>query len=111
MGLFETQPRYFEGSRTAKITAGELKASLPEGATLRRDLDRFAHFSDGYLIWHPERPDVIGDARYAMLPNGLVPLWGIEFDSAKPDRHAPFLTFRERNPEGFRKLWEMVRGQ
>lgn len=110
VGIVEGSVRYFKGESVSKIDVVELKEKLPESSVLREDVDRFAHFSDGYLIWHPERPKVIGDARYAMLPNGVVPLWGIEFDPTEPQQHAPFLTFRERSPEGFKQLWKMIKG-
>ena len=43
-----------------------------------RDVMRFAAFSDSLMIRHPERPAMLGDARFAMLPTLLRPLWGIE---------------------------------
>lgn len=43
---------------------------------------RFAALSDGWVIRHPERPAMLGDARYAMLPTALRPLWGIETDAS-----------------------------
>ena len=39
------------------------------------DLERFEHFSNGYLIHDPYHPGFIGDFRYAMLPNTVAPLW------------------------------------
>jgi len=111
VGVLGGNVQYFEGSSVPSIDVVELEETLPPDSALREDLDRFAHFSDDYLIWHPKRPNVIGDARYAMLPSGIDPLWGIEFDSAMPGRHAPFLTFRERSPEGFKQLWKMVWGE
>lgn len=41
---------------------------------------RFAAFADGWLIADPRYPGRMGDARYAMLPDSLQPLWGIETD-------------------------------
>ena len=51
------------------------------------DLERFEHFSNGYLIHDPYHPGFIGDFRYAMLPNTVAPLWGVNFGGAEPGRH------------------------
>lgn len=101
----------YKGERIRGVVLEGLKKSLPETSVLSRDLDRFNHFSAGYLGWHPDRPDVIGDSRYAMLPQSTIPLWGIEFDSSQADRHAPFLNFRNANPEAFKKLWMQIKGE
>ncbi len=103
--------RVYEGERIQRVDLKRLKDALPEGSELRRDLDRFDHFSAGYLGWHPDNPNVIGDARYAMLPQSSIPLWGIEFDPSQPNRHAPFLNFRQRDPDAFKTLWSQIIGE
>jgi len=42
---------------------------------------RFATFTDGWLIRHPEQPARLGDARYAMLPTDLRPIWSLDQNS------------------------------
>ena len=101
----------YEGERIRGVDLERLKGGLPESSVLRQDLERFNHFSAGYLGWHPDRPDVISDARYAMLPQSAIPLWGIEFDPDQPHRHAPFLAFRDASPEALKKLWGQIRGE
>ncbi len=101
----------YEGDRIRGVDLEGLKKGLPENSLLSQDLDRFNHFSAGYLGWHPDRTDIISDARYAMLPQSSIPLWGIEFDPNLPHRHAPFLNFRDANPEAFKKLWSQIRGE
>ena len=101
----------YEGERIRGVDIERLKGGLPEGSVLRQDLERFNHFSAGYLSWHPNRPDVISDARYAMLPQSAIPLWGIEFDPDQPHRHAPFLNFRDASPEVLEKLWGQIKGE
>jgi len=101
----------YEGKRIRGVDLEGLKEGLPESSLLNQDVDRFNHFSAGYLGWHPDRPNVIGDARYAMLPQSAIPLWGIEFDPSLPHRHAPFLNFRDANPEAFKKLWGQIKGE
>ncbi len=101
----------YKGERIHGVDLDKLKESLPEESVLSRDLDRFDHFSAGYLGWHPSRPNVIGDTRYAMLPHSVIPLWGIEFDPNLPDRHARFLHFRNADPKVFKSLWGQIKGE
>ncbi len=70
-------PRVYEGVSVPAFRIQALQEELPESSVLARDLDRFHHFSDGFLVWHPEHKDVIGDLRYAALPQSVKPLWGI----------------------------------
>ncbi len=100
----------YEGDRIRGVDRRTLEAELPEGSVLSGDLERFAHFSDDYLGWHPTEPNIIGDARYAMLPDSSVPLWGIEFDPSRPDAHARFVTFREADRSVGSRLWRLIRG-
>jgi inner membrane protein len=81
-----------------------------EGTTLYDDLIRFKHLSDNYLLRHPDKPEIIGDARYSMLPTELTPLWGVEIDTTKPDRHLPFLYFRDASEETRVLFWNMLMG-
>lgn len=90
--------RTYEGESSEEMNPRVEYNSL-EGTVLYRDLLRFETLSDGYLVRHPERPDVIGDARFSMLPTSMTPLWGVEADTALADRHAPFLYFRDSGQE------------
>jgi inner membrane protein len=71
------------------------------------DIMRFDRLSEGYLIRHPEKPDVLGDARYSMLPVSMVPLWGIRVDMSRPDEHVTFHYFRDASPEVREQFWRM----
>lgn len=82
-----------------------------DGQTLSRDVQRFSRLSEGYMVRHPEFSDVIGDARYAMLPTSLTPLWGIRISYTQPDRHAEFEYFRDASRENRAQLWHMLRGK
>ena len=65
-----------------------------EQSVLYRDIQRFAFFSDDFLAWHPEHPNVLGDVRYAMLPTSTRPLWGIELNLENPNQHVTYDTYR-----------------
>jgi len=95
----------------AKIDLKSLKEGLPVESVLSLDLDRFDHFSDGYLSWHPSENGVIADARYALLPHSSAPLWGIEVDLDHPDSHAKFVSFRRADKSDRAALWRMMRGK
>ena len=80
-----------------KVQAFDIKRDLPQltdQMMIYRDIERFEFFSDGFLAWHPERPDVLGDVRYAMLPTSIRPLWGIELGLDATNDHVKFNTYR-----------------
>lgn len=101
--------RLYPGRALPRFDPGELDA-LPADSVLRRDLARFERFSDGYLVRHPDHPAVVGDLRYAMLPNDVRPLWGIEVDPSRPDRHTPFQAYRSFGADERRTFLAMLRG-
>ncbi|MDP2136127.1 MAG: metal-dependent hydrolase [Sulfuritalea sp.] len=59
---------------TQKVAAGE--------AMRLRDIERFRIFSDGFLVLDARRPGFVGDARYAMQPTAIAPIWGLEWRGA-----------------------------
>ncbi|HRQ65616.1 MAG TPA: metal-dependent hydrolase [Xanthomonadaceae bacterium] len=69
--------------------------NLDQSSRLARDIARFAHFSDDWLVWVPDRHDIVGDFRYALLPGRVQPIWGIRVDPGRPDQHAPYVTLRD----------------
>jgi inner membrane protein len=95
-------------SRAVLVKPMNLREIAP-GSVLARDIERFAHFSDGWLGWHPQQPGILGDLRYAMRPDAVSPLWGIVVDASKPDAHASFATFRRTGDESWQVLWRMIR--
>ena len=104
-------PRIYAGTATPALEADELAHSLPPDSPLLHDLQRFAHFSDHYLAQSPSDPEILSDLRYAMIPNSLEPLWGIRFDPSKPERHAPFETYRALRPEDRKAFKTMLMGK
>jgi len=84
---------------------------LPPDSALAKDIMRFGDFSQGHLAFDPMDDKVIGDVRYAMLPNGIRPIWGIRIDRANPETQAKFENFREPNPALGKKYLGMILGQ
>ncbi len=111
VGLMKAEPIVYPGGLAKGVDLASLKKGIPSSSRLSHDLDRFDHFSDGYLAWHPNEPNTIGDARYAMLPNSLDPLWGIEVDVAQPDSHVRLVNFRVADEAALNALLNMIRGQ
>jgi inner membrane protein len=46
-----------------------------------------------------------------MLPTDLIPLWGIEVDTSKTTKHAPFLYFRDAGSEIREPFKKMLLGR
>ena len=86
--------RVFAGNIVQAFNISRDLPQLTDQMTLYRDIKRFAIFSGGFLAWHPEHPDVLGDVRYAMLPTSIDPLWGIRLNLEVPDEHVKFDTYR-----------------
>lgn len=107
IGLFQKPIWYPGGEQTAVYP--EDFVSVPADSALGRDLRRFANFSDGYLIRHPSQPDVLGDIRYAMLPDSDQPLWGIRIDPSHPDQHAKYVTFRDAGDQVRTRFLRLLR--
>ncbi|MEZ5592925.1 MAG: metal-dependent hydrolase [Gammaproteobacteria bacterium] len=107
IGFFQKPIWYPGGEQTAVDT--EDFVAVPPDSALGQDLQRFAYFSDGYLIQHPDQPGVLGDIRYAMLPDSDLPLWGIRIDPRHPDQHAEFVTFRAAGDEVWSRFLRLLR--
>lgn len=105
------EKRHYPGEVVPAFGELEAYALVNPDTVLWQDIERFRHFSQGYLFLHGENPVVAGDLRYAMYPDSVTPLWGIPVDPLKPDDHTEVLHFREVSGGAFNRLWEMIRGQ
>jgi inner membrane protein len=76
----------------------------------QKDFEYFKFFSDGWLVSVPQYPGMIGDARFAMLPNSIDPIWGIRLQPEAPEKHVIFENIRTRHEGDFKKLWTMIKG-
>lgn len=90
-------PRTYAGGSIARLSRDDWEGVAGD-STLGHDVRRFEALADGYLVRHPDHADVLGDIRYAMLPDSIRPLWGIRLDRTAPDAHVEFLTLREMKP-------------
>jgi inner membrane protein len=101
---------YYEGGSAPLINA-ETDFTEIKGTQKWRDIQRFERLSDGYLVWHPHEENVLGDARYAMLPTRIEPLWGIKIDRSDTDSPTPFVNIRDAGPEVRKQFTDMLLGR
>lgn len=97
----------YPGNAIKKFDPAMLEVEQQD-TVLYRDIQRFNRFSQGYLAIHPDQENVLGDIRYAMLPNGIRPLWGIEFDMKQPMQHVRFRVFRKLDGQGRQRFLDML---
>lgn len=102
--------KLYKGSSTPLIDP-ETEYAAIKGTVLYKDILRFSELSDGYLIYHPEYSNVIGDGRYSMLPTTNTPIWGIKADTSRPDNHVDFGTYRDAGPEIRDRFMNMLLGR
>lgn len=100
-------PKIYEGASTKLLNWREEYKHF-HGTVLYEDLGRFSKLSNNILVRHPEHENVIGDGRYAMLPTSIKPLWGIEADTTRPDRHVKFSPYRNANKQVRQKFLDML---
>lgn len=105
-----TAPRPYPGQSVVALTPEDVGKILPPNSVLAQDVERFRVFSQGYLYRYPEDPTVIGDLRYAMLPNSIEPLWGIRIDPQFADQHTQMVYLRNASKSNWDQLWLMLCG-
>lgn len=105
------EPVTYEGDSVATFGESEAGQLVPGQSVTARDIERFRHFSQGYLYQSLENPLLIGDLRYSLLPDSVTPLWAIKVDPEEPHEHIEMRTFRRTNDSAKDRLWAMIRGQ
>jgi inner membrane protein len=105
------EPRVYAGNSVDEFSVEDAADLTVRDSVLGHDIERFRYFSQGYLYWHPSEPNVLGDLRYAMYPDSVLPLWGITIAPDNPGLPAELKYFREVSKSSFIRLWEMIRGE
>jgi inner membrane protein len=103
--------RVYPGDSVSAFDLQRDAPAVPAGSELDRDIARFDDLSDGFVIRHPGRSDVLGDIRYSMFPTSAQPLWGIKVDFDAPQRHTPYLFFRDSSVQQRRQFLDMLLGK
>jgi len=107
LGLFK-QHRIYPGLTVQKFRPESLTPN-PISRQLLFDIRRFSHFADGYIFQFQKSPLIIGDLRYAMLPQQAEPLWGLVIPPAQ-GRRTQLKYFDRLNPKTFRDFRQMLAG-
>lgn len=102
--------KLYPGDVIAQLQQADINSKIMVGSVLYNDIQRFKFFSDDFIAWHPQNPNVIGDVRYALLPDSIEPLWGIKVDIDQSSEHARFVTFRENNKDSRDRFIDMLKG-
>jgi inner membrane protein len=101
--------RHFEGDYVDRLVIERDLPWLDPRSQQALSLERFRRFSADSLGLDPERPDIVIDVRYSMLPNRIDPLWGIQLDrDAGHADHPRFVTFRTLSPADRRAFFAML---
>jgi peptide/nickel transport system permease protein len=74
--------RHYPGESALLLDAEGARRVAAGDAARLRDIERFRVFSDGFLVQDKTRPGFVGDARYAMQPTAIAPIWGLEWRAA-----------------------------
>ncbi len=104
-------PQLIEGESVPKLEVVRDFPWLEPLSQQAQDIERFRHFSAGYLAVDRQDNNTIVDMRYSMLPNTVDALWGIKLSTTVGEsEHVQFLTLR--NPDerdlALKRLQEMV---
>ena len=100
--------RIYQGALVKMFVPERDAYAIPKDSVLYNDILRFSTFSDGFLAWHPDHADVLGDVRYSVRPDGLRFLWGIEMDLTDPDKHATFAVYRDVSKKARQRFYVML---
>lgn len=105
------EPLLYEGKKVAVIDKETVFPELSDDSTQRRDIRRFAYFSQDYIYLHPDDPLMIADLRYGTLPYDDQSLWGIRIDTSNPNAHVSFGNLRNINDNNLDEFWLMLNGK
>jgi inner membrane protein len=103
--------RVYEGTSLPVFDRAAFEAAHPLDPVHRRDLDRFAYFSNDFLVLDPTHAGHVSDFRYAMVPDAVAPLWGVDVLGTPAGEHLKFTNFRNLSTAGRTRFVDMVLGR
>ena len=75
-----------------------------------RDIERFRWFSQDYLGFDRDKK-LVTDVRYSMIPNQIMPMWGLVIDEGKgKSEHAVWWASRDLYDDDLTLFKEMLLG-
>ncbi|MCY4095569.1 MAG: hypothetical protein OXG05_10655 [Gammaproteobacteria bacterium] len=76
------------------------------------DVDHFSWFAQDYVAMDPTVPNRVIDVRYSIVPNQLVPQWGIDLDPTKQfTQHVNYVNLRRVEETQIDILGSFLRGE
>jgi len=108
--LFSGTRQVYPGEHAPRITLQTFDA-LPVTSRLHRDIARFDFFADNLLSFSTQDGTRLGDARYAMRPDSLRPMWSIRFNLNAPDQPVDLVIDREMSAADRTRFIEMLLGK
>ena len=103
------QLRHYPGASAPLLDAAAAQRLAVGDAKRLRDIERFRVFSDGFLVEDRARPGFVGDARYAMQPTAIAPIWGLEWRGA--GAATEFVSHHDFSPAMRRDFLAMLLGR
>jgi inner membrane protein len=110
LGVFSDSLVY-AGDSIPEYTRGDANRDASAGTRLHADIFRFITFSDGFVARAPGQVRVLGDVRYANLPNSTAPLWGIELPEGDGEGSVRFGFYRDASSAVRETFLEMLLGE
>lgn len=101
--------RHYPGASAPLLDAAAARTVAGGDAKRLHDIERFRAFSDGFVVQDRIRPGFVGDARYAMQPTAIAPIWGLEWRGA--GAATEFVSRHEFSPAMRRDFIAMLLGR
>lgn len=101
--------RHYPGESAKLLDAAGAQRLAAGDARRLHDIERFRVFSDGFVVQDRSRPGFVGDARYAMQPTAIAPIWGLEWRGA--GAATEFVSRHDFSPAMQRDFFAMLLGR
>ena len=101
--------RHYPGDSAPLLDAVGAQQAAAGDARRLQDIERFRAFSDGFVVLDQAHPGFVGDARYAMQPTAIAPIWGIEWRGA--GAATEFVSRHDFSPAMRRDFFAMLLGR
>lgn len=102
--------KVYPGDRIELLNTQNDFSELPVESVLYHDIQRFVHWSDGFVFYDKEQ-QLLGDARYSLLPSSLAPLWALAISPDQPEQHANYVVFRKASQNQRHQFMAMLLGK
>ena len=101
--------RHYPGESATLLDAAGARRVAAGDARRLHDIERFRAFSDGFIVQSQADPGFVGDARYAMQPTAIAPIWGLEWRGAAAA--TDFVSRHDFPPAMRREFFAMLLGR